>query len=88
MRNRLYLGAFTLTLAALIVPLTLDRPAPDAAAALEQGRLKKLPTGLARKFAAMATFSPGAATLIEEVAGGTGAQDWLEHSTPGLDIPY
>jgi hypothetical protein len=88
MRTRLSLGALTLTLAALIAPLTSTRPTTDAIAALEHGRLKKLPVGLARKFASMATFSPGAATLIEEVAGGTGAQDWLEHSTPGIDIPY
>ncbi|MGV3520218.1 exo-alpha-sialidase [Luteitalea sp.] len=88
MRTPLYLGAFTLTLVALITPLTLDRPPEVASAAIDHGRLKKLPAGLARKFASMATFSPGAATLVEEVAGGTGAQDWLEHATPGLDIPY
>ena len=28
----------------------------------------------------MATFSPAAATLLEEAAGGRGAQDWLQHS--------
>jgi hypothetical protein len=89
MRTRLSLGALTLTLAALIAPLTTNRSAPNASAALEEGRLKKMPVGLARKFAAMAAFSPGnSAALLEETAGGTGLQDWLEHATPGVDIPY
>jgi hypothetical protein len=90
MSKRLYLGALALTVAALISPLATSRfNSPDASTSvLETGRLKKLPAGLARKFAAMATFSPGAATLLEEAAGGTGAQDWLEHATPGTDIPY
>lgn len=88
MRNRLMLGALTLTLTAFITPLGTSRPEVTAGASVDSGRLKKLPVGLARKFASMAQFSPGAATLVEEVAGGTGAQDWIEHSTPGLDIPY
>ncbi len=88
MRNRLMLGALTLTLTAFITPLGTSRPDVTTAASVDTGRLKKLPVGLARKFASMAQFSPGAATLVEEVAGGTGAQDWIEHSTPGLDIPY
>lgn len=90
MTTRLSLGALTLAMAALISPLATPRfNATDVSRpALETGRLKKLPVGLARKFAAMATFSPGAATLLEEAAGGTGAQDWLEHATPGTDIPY
>jgi hypothetical protein len=90
MSRRLYLGALTLAVAALIAPLATSRPGSteSSVSALETGRLKKLPFGLATKFAAMATFSPGAATLLEEAAGGTGAQDWLEHATPGTDIPY
>jgi hypothetical protein len=88
MRHRLILGALILTLTAFITPLGTSRPVTSAGVTVEDGRLKKLPVGLARKFAAMAQFSPGAAALVEEVAGGTGAQDWIEHSTPGLDIPY
>ena len=49
---------------------------------------KKLPGALARKLAVAATFSPGAASLLEEAPGGPGAQDWLEHATPGTDIPF
>ena len=91
MQKRLYVGAFAVALTALVSPLALDRAAPAApadAAIESQGRLKKLPVGLARKFAAMATFSPGAASLYQERAGGPGVQDWIEHSTPGLDIPF
>ena len=28
------------------------------------------------------------ASALEEVSGGPGAQDWLEHATPGDDIPF
>ncbi len=62
--------------------------APADSAIESQGRLKKLPVGLARKFAAMATYSPGAASLYAEGGGGPGVQDWIEHATPGLDIPF
>ena len=92
MKPLLSVGALALTLSLLVSPLATHRP-PGAPLATngeteEAGRLKKLPAGLARKFAAMATFSPGAATLIEEMAGGSGTQDWIEHSTPGFDIPF
>lgn len=92
MRKLLYFGVLASALALIVSPLAIHRP-PTAAPATESlahdtGRLKKLPAGLARKFAAMATFSPGSAALIEEQAGGTGVQDWLEHATPGNDIPF
>jgi hypothetical protein len=91
MRKPLFVVALTCSLAVLIFPLASRRTAPDFDAQLspeETGRGKKLPAGLARKFAAMATFSPGSASLLEEGGGGSGVQDWLEHSTPGFDIPY
>src|SRR3712207_8817758 len=28
------------------------------------------------------------ASLVEEREGGSGAQDWIEHATPGTDIPF
>ncbi len=89
MRNRLIIGSLVLALGALIAPLNTTRHSGDTDAdrEVEHGG-DELPPGLKRKFAAMATFSPGAASLLEEAAGGTGAQDWLEHSTPGVDIPY
>ncbi|MGE0814548.1 MAG: exo-alpha-sialidase [Vicinamibacterales bacterium] len=90
MRNRLIVGTLTLALAALIAPLSTTRLGfdPDRAFEHEEDGGEELPPALTRKFAAMATFSPGAATLLEEAAGGTGGQDWLEHATPGTDIPY
>ena len=93
MQKRLYVGALAVALTALVYPLAIDRWGPVAPEdsrfeAEGERELEEVPPGLARKFAAMAQFSPGAATLVEEVAGGTGAQDWIEHSTPGLDIPY
>ena len=93
MRVRLSLGALILLTAVALVPLvipTADDPLnadyPQTSDELAQARLKETPPGLVRKLAAMATFSPGAATLFQEVAGGSGMQDWLEHSTPGPDI--
>ncbi len=92
MRRPLYVVALAAAVALLVSPLTSERalksPGSPQVRSDGAGRLKKLPTGLARKFAAMATFSPGSATLLEEQAGGTGAQDWLEHATPGPDIPF
>ena len=92
MRNWLITGTLALALAALIAPLTTTHLGGGEDAAFERdGREEggeELPPGLMKKFAAMATFSPGAASLLEETAGGTGAQDWLEHATPGVDIPY
>ncbi len=91
MQKRLYVGALAVALTALVAPLAVDRPAPVARADSEmeeEGELEEVPPGLARKFAAMATYSPGAASLYAEGDSGTGLQDWIEHATPGPDIPF
>jgi hypothetical protein len=88
MRRFLFMSGFSVTvtvLVALVAPSPVDR-GPSSAAEVRGG--KKIPAGLARKLAIAATFSPGAASLLEEEAGGPGAQDWLEHATPGSDIPF
>jgi hypothetical protein len=88
MRRFLFMSGFSVTVAvlvALVAPSPVDR-GPSSAAEVRGG--KKIPAGLARKLAIAATFSPGAASLLEEEAGGPGAQDWLEHATPGSDIPF
>ena len=93
MRMRLYLGGLAVVLAGLLYSLTTHGPIDvfdldehEEAGEREAG--DELPPGLARKLAAMAAFAPGSAALLEEQAGGTGAQDWLEHATPGPDIPF
>ena len=74
---------------ALLVGLVVPAPTDLGTSSDEGSRIgKKLPPGLARKLAVAATFSPGVATLLEEGSGGPGAQDWLEHATPGDDIPF
>ena len=60
MRSLVSLAALSVTLCLLVSPLATRRPAVSPApglADLTEGRLKKLPVGLARKFAAMAAFS-------------------------------
>lgn len=92
MRMRLYAGTLAALLAVVIFPLTTSRPM-DPADSVEseshEERAGELPPGLVRKLAAMAAFAPGnSAALLEEQAGGTGIQDWIEHATPGFDIPF
>lgn len=93
MRKRLYVGALAVLTAAVLYPLVISGPADrfdlehDELGEVEE-RGDELPPGLARKLASMATFAPGAASLLEEQAGGTGIQDWIEHATPGPDIPF
>ena len=73
----------------LVVPLVLLWSREPVTTSDEMRGGNKLPPGLARKFAKAATFSPaGSASLLEDRAGGSGAQDWLEHATPGDDIPF
>ncbi len=75
--------------AALVVPLFVSRPPTDrVATSAHMPDRDEVPPALARKLASSARFSPGSASLLEEHAGGSGAQDWLEHATPGDDIPF
>jgi hypothetical protein len=83
----LFIGCSVTT--ALLVALVVPKPTPrEATPAGEARGGKKLPPGLAKKLAAAATFSPGVASALEETSGGPGGQDWLEHATPGDDIPF
>ena len=77
MQKRLYVGALAVALTALVAPLAVNRPAPggsELSGDEEEGELEEVPPGLARKFAAMATYSPGAASLYAEGDSGTGLQ--------------
>ncbi|HEY5907165.1 MAG TPA: hypothetical protein VIZ31_03930, partial [Vicinamibacteria bacterium] len=91
MRKSFLLSGFSLAtalVAGLVLRAPTHRQGPQGPQVGEAGGEKKLPPGLARKLAVAATFSPGAASLLEDAAGGPGAQDWLEHATPGNDIPF
>jgi hypothetical protein len=48
----------------------------------------KVPQALAQKLASGAAFAPVSAAELQDVAGSAGEQDWLEHATPGDDIPF
>ncbi|MGH3132014.1 MAG: WD40/YVTN/BNR-like repeat-containing protein, partial [Gaiellaceae bacterium] len=67
-----------LTAAALSAALMHGPSAPQAAPGGEEAA-----PALARKLAAMATFSPGTAAALEDNPAGFADQDWLEKSTDG-----
>lgn len=89
-RRRLRLGAAGLAVAALLVGvaaagrLTADHP--SAAPVNTEGEYAP---ALAKKLARAATFAPP--TKMSEVNEGDlfgdADQDWIEHATPGIDIP-
>jgi hypothetical protein len=73
----------------LVVSVLVSKPASRPVATSEEsGELHELPTAVAQKLAKVATFSPGSASLLEDQGGSFAAQDWLEHATPGDDIPF
>ena len=74
--------------AALAVPLIIFWDSNRGSQPLETSERDEMPPALARKLAAFGTFSPRSASLLEDDAGGYAAQDWLEHATPGDDIPF
>jgi hypothetical protein len=79
-----------------VEPVALDRAAnagqPENAGQVRPvGGLrigKSVPPAMSRKLAATKAFEPGSAVWLEDLAGSSGGQDWLEHATPGNDIPY
>ena len=87
MRNRLLLLGAGASVA-LVMPLFLEGPRERVAKSEDPRVGRKLPPALAQKLAHAARFSPGSLSDMEERAGGPGAQDWLEHATPGDDIPF
>lgn len=94
-RSILHIG-LSAAVAAAVAAVAIDAvvmpspPAPLASGPAAKGlRIgKSVPPALARKLAAAAAFAPGSASSIEDMAGSSGGQDWLEHATPGDDIPF
>ena len=79
----------SVSLVLLVTPLVLRQvPWEGDREEEEMEGVEELPPALARRLAAMATFAPAAAGSLGEDAGGTGLQDWIEHATPGPDIPF
>jgi hypothetical protein len=47
----------------------------------------EVPAALARKLAAMTEAAPSKISVVHDDAGGFADQDWVEHATPGKDVP-
>ena len=88
MRKWLLLAGGGAGVAALLVSLFVTIPLTRRLAVESPGDRDELPPAVARKLAAAASFSPGSASEFEDHAGGSAMQDWLEHATPGDDIPF
>jgi hypothetical protein len=76
------LGASFILVIPLVVSCAAHHAAPPRHSAVGED-VEGTPPALARKLAAMATFSPGVATVLEDSPGGFADQDWLEHNTDG-----
>jgi hypothetical protein len=74
--------------AALAVSLSVTKAPTERVAAERMADRDEMPAALARKLATTASFSPISASLLEDQAGGSALQDWIEHATPGDDIPF
>ena len=88
MRKWLLLAGGGAAVAALLVSLFVTNPLTRRLAVESPGDRDELPPAVARKLAAAASFSPGSASEFEDHAGGSAMQDWIEHATPGDDIPF
>ena len=89
MRSNVVLIGFGAAIAAIVAavdPAPRETVTSNPTPGLRIG--KSVPPALARRLAAAAAFAPGGATQLEDIAGSAGGQDWLEHATPGNDIPF
>lgn len=93
MRKPLCLAALAVPVSLLVVSLVFppqstapvdSRSMP--AVAMEGG--DKVPAALARKLASLQGFLPEAGSALEGDARSAAEQDWLEHATPGVTIPF
>jgi hypothetical protein len=86
MRKPLYLAAWAITVSLLVSSLALPaRPTIPAVAMEEEGELAP---ALARKLARMQAFVPDVRDALEGESRGAAEQDWIEHATPGDEIPF
>jgi len=87
MRKRLLLATGGCVALVVVIPQLVSRPSERVTTSEEVGG-RELPSALARKLAKAAAFAPVSASSLEDDAGGWAVQDWLEHATPGNDIPF
>jgi hypothetical protein len=81
---RLGSAVFAVSLIALVIAVALEHT-PKTRRSIDGD---EIPPALARKLAKMTTFSPAAASAVQDDPEGYAAQDWLEHATPGDDVQF
>ena len=92
MRKPLFMAALVIPTGLLTLPFFSSRwnqskpIAPTSLVATEAAD-DELPPALARKLARLQAFAPAVDPAIEGESRGASEQDWLEHTTPGNDIP-
>jgi hypothetical protein len=79
-------GLCAAALVALAVSCTRSKPA-EISPMLTAKKRDDPTIALNRKLAAMQTFAPMAAARVTDSPDRASNQDWLEHATPGTDIP-
>ncbi len=87
MRKPLFIAALTFLVGLLVLSLV---PSPSTLPFTQQEDEVEgeVPPALARKLARMQAFTPDITAALEGEYRGAAEQDWLEHSTPGIDIPF
>jgi len=88
MRRATYAALLTVSVGLLVVPFILSRPDGDSWSEVETGVEGEFPPAIAKKLAQRARYAPDLTGTLEGEGRGSAAQDWLEHATPGDDIPY
>ena len=69
-------------LVAPLVPTTIEKAESEI-----EGEREGVPPALAKKLAQRARFAPDLMGALESEGRAAADHDWIEHSTPGLDIP-
>ncbi len=85
MRKLTYLAALGVAVGLLVAPLvptTIEKAESEI-----EGEREGVPPALAKKLAQRARFAPDLMGALESEGRAAADHDWIEHSTPGLDIP-
>ena len=87
MKKPIY-AALIVAVGLLVLPLMLSRHDGDLSGEIGREVEGELPPAIAKKLAQRARYAPDLTGALEGEGRGAAVQDWLEHSTPGDDIPY
>ena len=90
MKKPIYAATLTVAVGLLVLPLISSRHVEDPSSedGMEVEVEGELPPAIAKKLAQRARYAPDLTGALEGEGRGAAEQDWLEHATPGDDIPY